>query len=128
MKEIAKEWVQKAEEDYRVAVRELKAKPPALSSVCFHAQQCIEKYLKALLQENSVPFQKIHDLEALAGLLKGILPEIKRFREDLVKLNVYAVEVRYPGFNPLEKDAREAVSIMKKVRSFIRKFLQEDIK
>jgi len=128
MKEIAKEWIQKAEEDYRVAVRELKAKPPALNSVCSHTQQCIEKYLKAVLQENNISFQKIHDLDILVELLKGILPELERFRENLVKLNVYAVEVRYPGFNPLEKDAREAVSIMKKVRSFIRKFLQEDTK
>ena len=125
MKEIAKEWIQKAEEDYRVAVRELEAKPPAFSSVCFHAQQCIEKYLKAVLQENNIPFQKIHDLETLSGLLKGILPEIEKFREDLIKLNVYTVEVRYPRFSPLGKDAKEAVSIMKKVRSFIRIFLEK---
>lgn len=128
MKEITKEWIQKAEEDYRVAIRELKAKPPALNSVCFHAQQCIEKYLKAVLQENNIPFQKIHDLDVLVELLKGVLPEIEKFREDLIKLNVYAVEVRYPGFTPLEEDAREAVSIMKKVKSFIEEFLQEGTK
>jgi len=79
------------------------------------------------LQENNIPFQKIHDLEILAGLLEGILPGIKGFRKDLIKLNAYAVEVRYPGFDPLEKDAREAVSIMEKVRGFIRKFLRESI-
>ena len=107
MKEITKEWIQKAEEDCRVAARELRAKPPALSSVCFHAQQCIEKYLKAVLQENTIPFQKIHDPDALVELLKETLPEIEKFRGDLVKLNVYAVEVRYPGFNPLEKEVRK---------------------
>ena len=127
MKKITKEWVQKAEEDYTVAIRELRAEPPALASVCFHAQQCIEKYLKAVLQENNILFQKIHDLEILAGLLEGILPGIKGFRKDLIKLNAYAVEVRYPGLDPLEKDAREAVSIMENVRGFIRKFLRESI-
>lgn len=125
MKEITKEWIEKAEEDYRVAARELKAKPPALNSVCFHAQQCIEKYLKAVLQENNIPFQKIHDLDILVELLKSTLPEIEKFREDLVKLNVYAVEIRYPGFSPLEKDAIEAVSIMKQVRNLIRRFFQK---
>jgi len=53
------------------------------------------------------------------------LPGIEKFREDLVELNVYAVEVRYPGFTPLEKDAEEAVFIMKKVRSFIRQFFEK---
>lgn len=125
MKEIAKEWITKAEEDYRVAVRELKAKPPALGPVCFHAHQCIEKYLKAILQENDVPFQKIHDLDVLIDLSKRIFPVLEKSRKDLIRLNTYAVEVRYPGLNPLKKDAIEAVSIMKQVRNLIRRFFQK---
>jgi len=125
MKEITKEWITKAEEDYRVAVRELKAKPPALSSVCFHAHQCVEKYLKAILQENDVQFERMHDLDILIDLSKGIFPGLEKFREDLIRLNAYAVEVRYPGFNPLEKDAIEAVSIMRQVRNLMRRFLEK---
>ena len=49
MKKITQEWIAKAEEDYLVATRELKADPPALDAVCFHAQQCIEKYMKAYI-------------------------------------------------------------------------------
>ena len=60
MKKITQEWIAKAEEDYLVATRELGAKPPALDAVCFHAQQCIEKYMKAILQENDIAFEKIH--------------------------------------------------------------------
>lgn len=77
------------------------------------------------MQENNIPFQKIHDLDVLIDLSKRIFPELEKYREDLVKLNVYAVEVRYPGFTPLQKDARKAVSIMKKVRSFIQEFLEK---
>ena len=49
MKPITKEWVDKAEEDWSTALREVRVrKNPSYDSVCFHAQQCAEKYLKAL--------------------------------------------------------------------------------
>ncbi len=65
MKPITREWVEKAEEDFRVARREQGARPAAHNAVCFHAQQCVEKYLKAFLQEHDLPFYRTHDLEAL---------------------------------------------------------------
>jgi len=42
MKPLTREWVEKAEEDFRVARREQGAKPAAYNAVCFHAQQCEE--------------------------------------------------------------------------------------
>jgi len=39
MKEITKEWIKKAEQDYRVAIREFKAKPAVYEAVCFHSQR-----------------------------------------------------------------------------------------
>ena len=42
-------WVERAEEDYAIARFALRRKPPFTYSACFHAQQCAEKYLKALL-------------------------------------------------------------------------------
>ena len=40
MKELTKEWIEKAEGDFRVASREYKTHPPVYDAVCFHAQQC----------------------------------------------------------------------------------------
>lgn len=40
-------------------------KAPNYDAVCFHSQQCVEKYLKALLQEYNIAFGKIHDLPVL---------------------------------------------------------------
>jgi HEPN domain-containing protein len=69
MKALTKEWVRKAEEDYRVARRELAVRRGAsLDAVCFRAQQCAEKYLKAVLEEAGTAFPKTHDLEALVHL------------------------------------------------------------
>ncbi len=80
MKVITKEWIKKAEEDYRVATREFKAKPIACYAVCFHSQQCIEKYMKAVLQENETPFAKIHDLEILLKSYKKYIPTLVNYR------------------------------------------------
>ncbi|MDD2455478.1 MAG: HEPN domain-containing protein [Kiritimatiellae bacterium] len=60
VREITLEWVAKAEEDAAVSERESRVrKQPSPGAVCYHAQQCIEKYLKAVLQEQGRPIPKI---------------------------------------------------------------------
>ena len=50
MKPLTKEWVKKAERDFTSANREWRArKNPNYDGLCFHCQQCAEKYLKACL-------------------------------------------------------------------------------
>ncbi len=50
MNATVREWVSKAEGDYRTAERELHpAGTPNFDAVCFHAEQCAEKLMKALL-------------------------------------------------------------------------------
>ena len=57
MKSLTREWVNKAEGDYATAGRETRSrKVPNHDAACFHAQQCVEKYLKALLQECGIAF------------------------------------------------------------------------
>ena len=60
MKSITLEWIHRAEEDYTVAKGIIDFHPPPYSAICYHAQQCIEKYLKAILQEQQVKFGRIH--------------------------------------------------------------------
>jgi HEPN domain-containing protein len=47
---------------------------PNYDSACFHSQQCVEKYIKARLQEAGVAFPYTHDLEILLKLVLGIEP------------------------------------------------------
>ena len=51
MKRTTREWVNKAEADYRAAGRLHRGSDPLHDIVCFHCQQCAEKYLKGLLEE-----------------------------------------------------------------------------
>lgn len=120
MKEITKEWIQKAENDYIVAIREFNSIPPVFEAVCFHAQQCIEKYMKAILQENNIEFEKIHDLAALLQLCNGIVPELKELRDELIVLTTYAVDTRYPGIAVSEEESNTSVQYLEKVRGIIR--------
>ena len=75
MKELTVEWMDKATDDLLVAKRELE-EPPVYDAVCFHSQQCVEKCLKAVLQENDIYFEKTHDLDVLLNKCKAIIPEL----------------------------------------------------
>ena len=66
MSDLSAEWIDKAEADFSTATRENRVrKAPNYDAVCFHAQQCIEKYLKAILVRHRKAFSKTHDLEFL---------------------------------------------------------------
>lgn len=62
-------WVRKAENDLRNIELVLPAEDAPFDTVCFHAQQAAEKYLKALLTVHGRPFGKTHDLFQLLSLL-----------------------------------------------------------
>ena len=69
MKRLTAEWVAKAEADYQGAVAlQRRRKQPLPDLVCFHSQQCAEKYLKAFLQETGVPVPRTHVLTDLLNL------------------------------------------------------------
>ena len=61
-------WLSKAEGDFHTARRELRArKAPNFDAACFHAQQGVEKYLKAVLIEAGATFTRTHDLKELSA-------------------------------------------------------------
>lgn len=91
------EWVKNAEADFRSAALEFRAPEPNFDATCFHAQQCAEMYLKALLQEQNQAFPKTHDLELLLDLLLPAAPELSDLRPPARALAGHSVEFRYPG-------------------------------
>lgn len=98
MNPLTVEWVEKSEGDFTTALRELRArKSPNYDAACFHAQQCVEKYLKARLQEAGIAFSKTHNSTFLLDLLLPIEPTWDVFRQKLLALTAFAVAYRYPG-------------------------------
>ena len=109
MKPLTKEWVAKAEGDFATVLREYRArKRPNYDGLCFHAQQCAEKYLKARLCEGGVAFGKVHDLSALLDQVLALEPAWESFRRSLLYLSEYSVNFRYPGEFADKEAARDA--------------------
>jgi HEPN domain-containing protein len=117
------DWAQYAEDDLTMAKSALKRSKPLTSPSCYHSQQCAEKYLKAILVAKDVEFPKTHDLPILntlcnnAGIFTGFT------KENLGRLSGYAVHTRYPGNQPTEEEAQEALEIALNIRQFARAFL-----
>ncbi len=109
MKPLTAEWVAKAERDFATMEREAHVtEEPNFEAICFHAQQCAEKYLKARLCEAGIVFGKIHNLVALLGPVLDLEPSWESYREDLAYLSAFAVSVRYPGESADRDSASEA--------------------
>ena len=121
MNALVNEWIKKAEGDFISALREYRARrSPNFDAAGFHAQQCIEKYTKALLQMHNVRFEKIHDLLALKELCLAFVPELEFHQESLAYLSQFAVTFRYPGESATREQAKRALKIMKNLRIILR--------
>ena len=125
MREVTKEWISKAEGDYRSANALLnEIEIPEIDSACFHCQQSAEKYVKAFLTEHDVEFPRNHDLVRLLELCLKVDESFEKLRNNLRRLENYGVIIRYPGLTvPLEM-AHEAFENADSVRQFIRKKLK----
>ena len=64
--------------------------------MCFHAQQCVEKCLKAFLTAANRHVEKTHDLTRLVELCSQVDQDFQRLRDIAVRLADYAVTGRYP--------------------------------
>lgn len=122
--DLVRAWVIKAEHDLLNIENNLAAREIPWDTVGFHAQQCVEKYLKALLISRQIDPPKIHDLTELYALLPdGLLQGINV--HSLEELNPYSIEGRYPGvWEPVEQaEALQAVEAARMIRQAIRRIL-----
>lgn len=101
-------FIEEAERLLRLARRDFQAfaildsHPEApFASVCFHAQQCTEKALKAVLTARQVYFRYTHDLEELTRLLTGAGISLPLASIEFQRLTPSAVELRYDEGVPL---------------------------
>ena len=124
MKKLTAQWVRKAESDYVVAKMIARGSEPHYDEVCFHAQQCAEEYLKALLEELGRPVPRTHILEHLVVLLVAHHASLRSLRVGAKFLTRFAVATRYPGKNAIKRDAVAALRWAGKVRAAARTLLK----
>jgi HEPN domain-containing protein len=101
-------------------------KPSVLSlQNAFHfiSLPAVEKYFKALLQEQGTAIPKTHDLEVLHALLFPHYPSLKAVKRGLDSLTEYAVDYRYPGVSANARKAKVALRLAGRVRREVRSIL-----
>lgn len=90
----------------------------AYDTVCFHAQQTVEKCLKALLALKDIEYPRRHDLGELLALAKPHYPNLCPLEDAILELAPYAVDVRYDDeVTPGAEDARPALDTALAVRA-----------
>lgn len=114
-----KPHIEEAQRALRLADRDIRAftilkkeKDVHLSVVYFHAQQAVEKLLKAVLFSAQIEFRRTHDLTELAFLLQQNDIQIPIATAQLARLNPFAVTYRYDdmeidGFRLSREEATE---------------------
>jgi HEPN domain-containing protein len=112
-----------AEDDFDMIARALRGKKPSTFGACFHAQQCAEKYIKAMLASKGVKFLLTHNLNVLNTQCVSAGIKIEAEENWLALLSGYAVAARYDREIPSLADAKEALEIATMVRKFSRTFL-----
>lgn len=122
--EYGREWAKKAEADRIAALRAFKdslLRADQAEIACFHAQQCVEKYLKALIAKKGETVPRTHDLLTLVLHAKSM--GMGSLSVELRRLNQYAVDIRYPGASASVAEARTAISAMRKAAALCRRQL-----
>ena len=124
--DLARRFLELADRDIRT-FQLLAATPDSDDqAVGFHAQQSIEKCIKAVLSAHEIAFRKTHDLVELVDLLRDNGENLPPDVESLDALNPYAVILRYDLFDvepsALEKD--QVLKTVADVRSWVQRELQ----
>ena len=119
MKDMIKQWCKQAEEE--LAMADYLLEGGWFKGACYHAQQAIEKAMKAKLFKKGWELEKTHSIERLVAIGKEYKTKFPLSDEEIVFLDsIY--RGRYPvdeGLLPLgdpsQRDAQEAVSLGKKL-------------
>lgn len=121
---LVQEWVQKGENDLRNA-EVLLREGGTIDAVCFHSQQAVEKYLKALLAFHRLPVRKIHSLVVLTKQIATKEPCLLDFMEGYKTLEAYYIESRYPPDTRVyeQKEGEEAYHLAREIIDSIKKLL-----
>ena len=113
------EWERFAEMDYVTAIHLDKTLyPKSMEIICYHCQQCAEKYLKALTEHLGKEIEKTHDLGNLATTISESLKVPQTVLVSSAKLTQYGVKIRYPqGFEMSDSHVKAAIADMENVRA-----------
>ena len=118
-RDLAHGWLEKARSDLYATERLLDGNG-LYDAACFHAQQAIEKAMKALLALSGQPIPRTHDLDELQRNCNFVQPIPELQSLDLSEATDYAVQLRYDiEFWPEKETAVQAQALAQQVVAII---------
>ena len=109
MNTLTQEWLNAAQDDLLTMERILDD-AHLTHIVAFHAEQAVEKCLKAMLEDDGVEFPKTHDLSRLYKLLQESRDFQIEQQDVLQTLNTLYIDSRYPGELGLLPDGKPTLA------------------
>ena len=125
---LVRSWIEKADKDLHLAEFALEqAEPCPFDLVCYHAQQCAEKYLKAYHSAHQVEFPYTHNLRLLSRMVEEVAA-ITSFCARAGDLTVYESRMRYPyeGPEPDRGEAENAVALAREAKESVLQLLHRE--
>ncbi len=120
MKKVTEQWLLAAEDDLRVIAR-IVSDESLTHMVAFHSQQCIEKSLKAIIEETDLGLVRIHNLGRLFEIVKSY--QVFEVDESVVDvLDKLYIDARYPadlGLLPDGKPTPSDADVFYKTAQFV---------
>ncbi|MBO9327350.1 MAG: HEPN domain-containing protein [Roseiflexus sp.] len=119
--DVVQAWLRRARSDLELARLALQASGVLPEDACFHAQQCAEKALKALLLQAGDDPPRTHAIDVLLDRLKVRGMHIPDSVDSAFTLTEYAVQTRYPGeWEPVtSEEAHQAIDQAARVLEWV---------
>lgn len=122
-----REWLRRAKSNLIQAESGQSHPEIYLEDLCFDAQQCAEKAIKAVMLHYKIEFPYIHDLGHLLNLIIKAGFDVPNSIKQAAILTEYAVAARYPGLSEpvAQEEYREAVRIARHVLTWATKIIPD---
>ena len=116
--ELARLLMEKAAGDEKILFRLIDDDDIPDDGLGFHAQQAVEKRIKAVLAHNEVAYERTHNIAYLLTLLDGAsIPKPDR-ADDLPNLSPWAAELRYARQPEAVADRQEMRSLVEQTKAW----------
>ena len=127
-REIANEWLNKADSDLDYAEASFDEFDDFYSQMCILCHDAAEEYLKGYITSFGIKPERIHDLVTLLIKCKEVLENEDKFNvieESARLLNRYYTPLKYPSHYPVmnKEQAGEAIRAAKKIRDLVKRLL-----
>jgi HEPN domain-containing protein len=117
-RDLARVLLDRADDDIRLVRRVVDDADIADAIVGFHAQQAVEKAIKAVLAAREIDYAKTHALGYLIGLVETNAIDAPAVVLNASELSPWAVDFRYETADEPALDRHATLSLIEEVRAW----------